>query len=71
MGDEATKQCYLVNDGTQTHVVWATDGWIDEDGLLFEVDGRAVAHFRQWAWWKYEGTDGKPDAATGEGECPR
>ena len=71
MSDRATRQCYLVNDGVQTHVIWATKGWIDEDGLQFESDGQLIACFRKWAWWKYETADGESDAAIGEGECPR
>ena len=69
MGHKATKQCYLVNDGTQTHVVWATEGWIDEDGLEFEADGRLIAQFRQWAWWKYEGASGESGADAEDESC--
>jgi hypothetical protein len=59
MNDDAKKERYFVNDGTETHEVHAT-GWIlDADGLRFEVNGRCRAWFRHWFWWKQEDREGR------------
>ncbi|MFO7897879.1 MAG: hypothetical protein R6V58_02340 [Planctomycetota bacterium] len=67
MSGDAKKERYLVNDGTKTHEIHATDWIQDMDGLRFDVDGRICAWFRHWAWWKLAETAGQDPE---EVRCP-
>ena len=43
---------YLVNDGSQLHLINADNWSCGGNGLKFEKDGERVAWFLRWDWWK-------------------
>lgn len=43
---------YLVSDGKYVHAVHADNWTCGGNGLTFERDGKRVAWFVRWDWWK-------------------
>jgi hypothetical protein len=43
---------YLVNDGTRIHLMHADDWECGGNGLLFKKEGKIIAWFTRWTWWK-------------------